>query len=95
MALEYDGRWHDEPEQRRRDKARRKEMRKNGWIISVIRAEDLYDDPDGVVARVVDALGRRGCPVATSLAYQRWFQPRGLIAWADGIRRMGRVACDG
>lgn len=80
VALEYDGRWHDEPEQRRRDEIRRKEMRDAGWIIIVIRAEHLYDDPDGVIAQVVDALRRRGCIANPSLAYQRWFQPRGMIA---------------
>lgn len=80
VALEYDGRWHDEPEQRRKDEARRTEMRDAGWIIIVIRAEHLYDDPDGVVQQVVDALRTRGCRVVTSLNYQRWFRPRGLIA---------------
>ena len=49
VALEYDGRWHDEPEQRRKDEARRAEMRAAGWVIIVIRAEHLYDEPDGVV----------------------------------------------
>lgn len=80
VALEYDGRWHDEPEQRAKDEARRAEMRAAGWIILVIRAEDLYDGPDEVVAQVAEALHRRGCRVAPSLAYQRWFRPRGLIA---------------
>jgi hypothetical protein len=80
VALEYDGRWHDEPEQRRKDEARRKEMRDAGWIIIVIRAENLYDDPDAVVDEVADALRSRGCRVTTKLDYQRWFQPRGLIA---------------
>jgi len=80
VALEYDGRWHDEPEQRRKDKARRKEMRDAGWIIIVIRADDLYDAPDGVVDEVADALRQRGCPIELSLNYQRWFQPRGQIA---------------
>jgi len=80
VALEYDGRWHDEPEQRRKDEARRAEMRAAGWVIIVIRAEHLYDEPDEVVAQVVQALRRRGCHVAPSLAYQRWFRPRGLIA---------------
>lgn len=80
VALEYDGRWHDEPEQRRKDEARRKEMRDAGWIIIVIRAENLYDEPDDVVREVAQALRARGCPVTTGLDYQRWFQPRGLIA---------------
>ena len=80
VALEYDGRWHDEPEQRRKDEARRKEMRDAGWIIIVIRAEHLYDDPDEVVREVADALRQRGCPVRVRATYQRSFQPRGKIA---------------
>lgn len=80
VALEYDGRWHDEPEQRRKDRARRKEMRRNGWIIIVIKARDLYDHPDAVVDEVVDALRSRGCVVTPSLGYQRWFEPRGDVA---------------
>lgn len=80
VALEYDGRWHDEPEQRARDKARRKEMVDAGWIIIVIRAEDLYDRPDTVVLEVVDALRERGARVTSNATYQRWFQPRGKIA---------------
>lgn len=80
VALEYDGRWHEEPGQRRKDKARRKEMRRNGWIIIVITARDLYDHPDSVVAEVVDALRTRGCLVTPDMAYQRWFQPSGHVA---------------
>lgn len=80
VALEYDGRWHDDPGQRRKDKARRKEMRKNGWVIIVIRAEHLYDDPDLVVREVAAALRERGCPVRLRPTYQRWFQPRGQVA---------------
>ncbi|KGN30428.1 hypothetical protein N802_07220 [Knoellia sinensis KCTC 19936] len=71
VALEYDGRWHDKPEQRAKDEIRRKEMRDAGWIIIVIRAEHLYDDPAGVVRDVSDALRSRGCVVSTSLNYQR------------------------
>lgn len=80
VALEYDGRWHDEPEQRQKDEARRMEMRDAGWIIIVIRAEHLYDDPDEVVREVAGELRRRGCPVRVRPTYQRWFQPRGQIA---------------
>lgn len=80
VALEYDGRWHDEPEQRAKDEVRRAEMRAAGWIIIVIHAEDLYGDPEGVVHEVVDALRGRGLSVDVSQNFQRWFQPRGKIA---------------
>ena len=80
VALEYDGRWHDEPGQRAKDEARRAEMRAAGWIIIVIRAEDLYDRPDEVVLAVVAALRGRGAAVRAKGGYQRWFQPRGKVA---------------
>ncbi|GAA4110259.1 DUF559 domain-containing protein [Knoellia locipacati] len=80
VALEYDGRWHDEPEQRAKDEARRAEMRANGWIIIVIRAPDLYDHPDTVVTEVAEALRSRGAQVKPAMTYQRWFQPRGDVA---------------
>lgn len=80
VALEYDGRWHDEPEQREKDERRRAEMRAEGWIISVIRAPDLYDCPDTVVDEVVTALRSRGAEVRACLSYQRWFQPRAQVA---------------
>ena len=80
VALEYDGRWHDDPEQRVKDEARRAELRAAGWIVIVIRAEDLYDCPDEVVEQVATALASRGAVVSVRLDYQRWFQPRGRIA---------------
>ena len=80
VALEYDGRWHDEPEQREKDERRRAEMRAEGWIIIVIRAPELYDRPDTVVDEVVTALRSRGAEVRSCLSYQRWFQPRGQVA---------------
>lgn len=80
VALEYDGRWHDDPAQRVKDEARRAELRAAGWIVIVIRADDLYDNPDGVVSDVVSALASRGCVVTVASGYQRWFQPRGRVA---------------
>ncbi|WP_353950883.1 DUF559 domain-containing protein [Knoellia sp. S7-12] len=80
VALEYDGRWHDEPEQRAKDEARRKEMREADWIIIVIRAPDLYDHPESIVDEVVQALRSRGCVLTPNVSYQRWFQPRGHVA---------------
>ncbi|GGB84252.1 hypothetical protein N798_09820 [Knoellia flava TL1] len=80
VALEYDGRWHDDPEQREKDEKRRAEMRAAGWIIIVIRARDLYDEPDEVVDQVTAALRSRGCDVQPDRRYRRWFQPRGRVA---------------
>lgn len=80
VALEYDGRWHEEPEQRKKDARRRAEMRAAGWIIIVIRARDLYDAPESIVEEVAAALRTRGCDVQPNQRYQRWFQPRGRVA---------------
>lgn len=80
VALEYDGRWHEDPEQHEKDERRRAEMRADGWIIIVIKAKDLYDEPERVVSEVADALRSRGWAVTPHRGYQRWFQPRGRVA---------------
>ncbi|MEP6665854.1 MAG: DUF559 domain-containing protein, partial [Nocardioidaceae bacterium] len=42
IAIEYDGeRYHQTIEQRQRDKARRAWLRDHGWIVIVVRKEDL------------------------------------------------------
>jgi len=42
VAVEYDGEaFHDSPEQRARDAARRKWLRDNGWTVIVVRKGDL------------------------------------------------------
>ncbi|MDO5503484.1 MAG: DUF559 domain-containing protein, partial [Actinomycetia bacterium] len=44
LAIEYDGRWHDEPEQAAKDDLRRTWLRKHGWTVIVIKAEHLYEN---------------------------------------------------
>jgi very-short-patch-repair endonuclease len=54
VAVEYDGAWHWR--QRRQDDRRRDALRRLGWTVIVVSAEDYYNDPAGVVRRVREAL---------------------------------------
>lgn len=74
VAVEYDGRWHDHPEQKQKDEERRAWLRSRGWIVIVVKAEGLYEKPEGTLSRVVDALAARGVVVSTlSAEYRRYF----------------------
>ena len=43
LAVEYDGaEWHTDPDQLEHDRRRREKARALGWVIVVIRAEDLF-----------------------------------------------------
>src|SRR4051794_749286 len=57
VAVEYDGAWHWS--QRRADDRRRDAMRALGWVVLVYDADDIYGDPDRVVAEVAAALRSR------------------------------------
>lgn len=82
LAIEYDGRWHDTPEQRALDDARRADLVDRGWTVLVIRAEDLYETPELTLARLHDALQKHGIPAPAALddAWRRHFPQRGLVA---------------
>ena len=54
VAVEYDGAWHWG--QRRDDDRRRDAIRRLGWTVIVVSAEDYYKDPAGIVRRVREAL---------------------------------------
>lgn len=56
LAVEYDGRYHLDPEQQKRDRRRLRRFRLAGWRVITITAERLYGDPDGVVRDVQAAL---------------------------------------
>jgi very-short-patch-repair endonuclease len=63
VAVEYDGDWHDDDVQRTIDEERRSLLEAHGWLVIVVRKKDFYNDPGGVVARVVTALRQRGVRV--------------------------------
>jgi AbiEi antitoxin C-terminal domain/Protein of unknown function (DUF559) len=58
FLVEYDGTIHWE--QRRADDRRRDAMRRLGWEVLVISAEDYYSTPELIVAQVATALRRAG-----------------------------------
>lgn len=69
LAIEYDGRWHDEEEQRERDEVRRAVLGvEEGWTFVIVRAEDLYEHPEVLLARLVAALRAHGVPVQAVLS---------------------------
>jgi very-short-patch-repair endonuclease len=57
VIVEYDGAWHWE--QRVADERRREAMRREGWEVIVVSAEDYYQYPERTVARVRNALALR------------------------------------
>jgi G:T-mismatch repair DNA endonuclease (very short patch repair protein) len=57
LAVEYDGAWHGEAGQLGRDRRRLNRLTAAGWRVVFVTAADLRD-PDGLVARVAEALGR-------------------------------------
>jgi very-short-patch-repair endonuclease len=59
IAVEYDGEWHAESAQTRRDAARRARLRSLGWIVIVVRNNDLRDNLDRVIASVQAAVDHR------------------------------------
>lgn len=61
IAVEYDGAWHRNPDQVERDEQRRARLRASGWIVIVVTAHDLRDDPQAVVERVRKAIAERTC----------------------------------
>lgn len=55
LALEYDGAWHGEPSQFRRDRQRLNRLTAAGWRVLFVTAADLRD-PDRLIARIAQAL---------------------------------------
>ncbi|RZS32411.1 hypothetical protein EV193_11245 [Herbihabitans rhizosphaerae] len=56
VAVEYDGRWHEDPEQMKRDEERRAALMRRGWRFVLVRHDDLSGDVSRIVAKVRDAL---------------------------------------
>ena len=79
LAIEYDGRWHDDPEQHAYDVARRQHLAiSEGWRFEVVTAADLYDEPALLLTRLASAMAECGIAVPALLA--------------DGWRRHFKVA---
>lgn len=59
VAVEYDGLWHDGPEQIHRDRRRLNRLLGGDWIVLHVTAKRLRDDFDGLLAEVRAALRAR------------------------------------
>jgi very-short-patch-repair endonuclease len=57
LIIEYDGAFHWE--QRRADDLRRDAMRRLGWTVLVLGADDYYNNPGAMVTRIARELARR------------------------------------
>lgn len=77
LAIEYDGRWHDEEAQKAYDEARRATLEREGWTFIVLRAEDPYETPDQTLLRIIDVLRSFGITVPNPelTDYRRHFSP--------------------
>ncbi|MEU7773315.1 hypothetical protein AB0C44_18535 [Micromonospora taraxaci] len=56
VAVEYDGLWHDDPEQLHRDRRRLNRLLGGDWIVLHVTAKRLRDDFDGFLSEVRAAL---------------------------------------
>ena len=76
VAVEYDGRWHKNARQKARDKRRRAWLRRRGWIVIVVEAEDLYQQAESTIAHIAAQVRTRGLTeFDRSEEYRRFFGP--------------------
>ncbi len=68
LAIEYDGRWHRDGEQPAKDAARREELGRDGWTFLLVTADELYDDAEQLLRRLVAALHEHDIPVPDVLS---------------------------
>ncbi|WP_124818888.1 hypothetical protein [Micromonospora ureilytica] len=59
VAVEYDGLWHDDPEQFHRDRRRLNRLLGEDWIVLHVTAKRFREDFDGFLAEVRAALRAR------------------------------------
>jgi very-short-patch-repair endonuclease len=59
VAVEYDGLWHDDPEQFQRDRRRLNRLLGGDWIVLHVTGKRLREDFDGFLAEVRAALRTR------------------------------------
>ena len=72
LAIEYDGRWHDEDEQRKYDEARRTTLStEEGWTFVVVKTAELHEHPEDLLTRIVAELEEHGIPVPAALS-NKW-----------------------
>ncbi|WP_203871183.1 DUF559 domain-containing protein, partial [Plantactinospora endophytica] len=59
VAVEYDGLWHNHPEQFHRDRRRLNRLLDSGWLVLHVTAQRMRDDFAGLLAELRAALRRR------------------------------------
>ncbi len=82
LAIEYDGRWHEDPRQRVLDDTRRAELEAEGWRFVVLVAEDIFVTPETTLRRLASELAARGIPVPAVLSddWRRFFPVRDVVS---------------
>lgn len=75
VAIEYDGRLHDEDrKQRDGDVMRNENLLDDGWWLIVVRADDLRLRPGATLMRILRALRERGHPAAPRWPSDEWMR---------------------
>lgn len=59
VAVEYDGRWHADPAQLDRDRARLNRLIGADWLVLHVTAKRLREDFDGFIRELTEALASR------------------------------------
>ncbi|HXR44507.1 MAG TPA: hypothetical protein VN759_06850 [Pseudolysinimonas sp.] len=65
IAIEYDGRWHDDSRFRDGDADRHERLVDAGWLVVRVRSADLFVRPSALIARLIRRLAERGRRVGT------------------------------
>ena len=81
LAIEYDGRWHDDEEQQAYDAARRQNLADEGWTFVIVRAEGLFETPVETLQGIVEAMRSLGADVADPdlSDFHRYFSPLRVV----------------
>ncbi|MGW1677928.1 endonuclease domain-containing protein [Saccharopolyspora sp. NPDC002376] len=59
VAVEYDGQWHSDPAQIRKDQIRRRRLTEARWLVITVTNEDMQGSLDGLATTIRSALARR------------------------------------
>lgn len=69
LAIEYDGKWHDAPEQKEHDETRRSGLSTtDGWTFVIVKADELYHAPETLLERIRGEMLSLGIPVPAVLS---------------------------
>lgn len=85
LAVEYDGRWHEDPAQAAYDVERRAILTAMGWHVEVVVADELFADQEGLLIRLWSAARRAGVPTPRHprQAWRRHFTAKDTVVPMD------------